>query len=58
LQVHRSLAKAVTVDSEVVTNSRTMHTLTVVAYFKKTYLDELIADNLLMKINKQLKKDN
>jgi len=29
LQVHRSLARAVTVDSEVVTNSRTLHTLNV-----------------------------
>jgi hypothetical protein len=29
LQVHRSLAKAVTVDSEVATNSRTLHTLNV-----------------------------
>jgi hypothetical protein len=35
LQVQSPLARAVTVDSEVPTNSRTLHTLTVMGYFKK-----------------------
>ena len=35
LQVQSSLAKAVTVDSEVATNSRTLHTLNVCVPFKK-----------------------
>ena len=35
LQVQSSLARAVTVDKEVATNSRTLHTLTVVRQFKK-----------------------
>jgi hypothetical protein len=35
LQVQSSLARAVTVDNEVATNSRTLHTLTVVRHYKK-----------------------
>jgi hypothetical protein len=35
LKVNRSLARAVTVDSEVATNSLTLHTLTVMGAFKK-----------------------
>ena len=42
LQVHRSLARAVTVDNEVATNSRTLHTLNVMAKCKKSNLTSLL----------------
>jgi hypothetical protein len=37
LQVHRSLARAVTVDNEVATNSRTLHTLNVMYHKRKFF---------------------
>jgi hypothetical protein len=50
LQVHRSLARAVTVDSEVATNSRTLHTLIVVCHFKKTDMRNMIVILSLMSL--------
>jgi hypothetical protein len=41
LQVHRSLAKAVAVDSEVATNTRTLHTLNVGSHAKKDSFVEM-----------------
>jgi hypothetical protein len=40
LQIQSSPARAVTVDSEVATNSRTLHTLNVTCKFKET-LDKI-----------------
>jgi hypothetical protein len=40
LQVQSSLARAVTVDNEVATNSRTLHTLNVVGKRKKAQADK------------------
>lgn len=41
-QVQSSQARAVTVDNEVATNSRTLHTLNVVRHYKKKKTTELI----------------
>jgi hypothetical protein len=41
LQVHRSLARAVTVDSEVATKSRTLHTLNVTSHLKNSANDNM-----------------
>jgi hypothetical protein len=46
LQVQSSLARAVTVDSEVATNSRTLHTLNVVCQYKKTACNKIYLDNV------------
>lgn len=42
LKVHRSLARAVTLDNEVATNSRTLHTLNVGGQFMAT--EKLLKD--------------
>jgi hypothetical protein len=46
LQVHRSLARAVTVDNEVATKTRTLHTLTVSQHFKNQPNDRISKDKL------------
>jgi hypothetical protein len=47
LHAHSSLARAVTVDNEVATNSRTLHTLNVMHYYKTKPLSIMSKINLI-----------